>query len=281
MKFIPGHFKKKLRRYKRKAKKVYSPKLDLAGFRRILTDTLQISKGDTVLVHTSFGNLYPGFSPLQGIECLVDIIGDEGNILMPNYPPGKSYQWIKEKNIFDVRNNPVGTGILARTFGNYKGVKKSIHPIKSLAVWGKDRDYLISEHHLSVTPYDQKSPYYKMMELKNPKSIGLGTLSNSFIHCCEDNIDEHPKTMYNNELFEIECINENGEPITVNTHAHDPAVVEASISSSKFLKKYNCPYLNEHYISNTYYFDCSVKDIYKFVRDIAIRGIFRITTHEN
>ena len=205
-------------------------------FRYILSELLQINRGDSILVHCSFGNLKAGFSPSEAVEILMEVVGYEGNILMPYYPED-SVRWLEEGKVFDVRSTPTRSGILSSTFAKYPGVEKSLHPIKSLAAWGKDRNYLIDSHHESTTPYDRKSPYYKLLNLKNSKTIGIGTYKNSFIHCAEDITDNYPRYYYKNS-FKGRCLDTNGNMITVNTYAHAPQNIPRFTG---FILQTNCP----------------------------------------
>ena len=61
--------------------------------RSIIVDDLGIKKGDRIIVSSSFGNLNANFSPQELVETLMDIIGKDGVIMMPYYPPINSTEW--------------------------------------------------------------------------------------------------------------------------------------------------------------------------------------------
>ena len=214
--------------------------LQKEDFQFILKDLLGLEKGDSVLVHASFGNLKAGFSTEEAVEILVDIIGENGNLLMPYYP-SDSVDWLKNGRIFDVRTTPTRSGILSSTFAKFPGVKKSVHPIKSLAVWGKDRDALINSHYNSKTPFDLFSPYYKLLSCRNAKAIGLGVYKNLVVHTAEDNIDIYPR-YYSNVIYEGKCKNYDGRFINVKTPVHTK---NNMVPSCEYLRLSNCPSYKE------------------------------------
>jgi len=226
-----------IKKYYRKLYRAYLGKpLSKDEFRYILSNLLGISKGDSLLVHSSYGNLKANFTPSEAVEILMELVGQNGNILMPYYPED-STSWLEKGKIFDVRYTATRSGILSSAFAKYPGVKKSLHPIKSLAAWGIDRDYLIATHHESITPYDTKSPYFKLINLRNSKTIGIGTYKNSFVHCAEDITENYPKYYYK-KSFNGKCIDNNGNMKNVCTYTHAP------INNPRFtgyLLQTNCP----------------------------------------
>src|SRR5690606_36246753 len=110
-------------------------KLSLDRLKLIIVDELQIQAGDTVIVHSSFGNLYGDFSPKHVVELLMEIVTHKGNILMPYYPSGFSYYWIQKNIEFNVFESKSSMGILTEVFKGVKDVKLSPHPVKAMAVW--------------------------------------------------------------------------------------------------------------------------------------------------
>jgi len=239
---IKKHYRKLYRRW-------LGRPLSKDEFRYVVKELLAIGKGDSVLAHSSFGNLKPGFAPAEAVEILMEAVGFQGNLLMPYYPED-SIRWLQEEKIFDVRSTPTRSGILSATFSKFPDVRKSLHPIKSLAVWGKDRDYLISTHHESVTPYDTKSPYYKLTKINGAKTIGIGTYKNSFVHCAEDITPDYP-TYYHTMFFKSVCIDCNGYYHHVGTYAHASAAIPRFTG---FLINTNCPdYKTVSYRSRLFY----------------------------
>ena len=193
---LPPALRQQLKRLARRAATAgLSRRLTVDEFRQVLVDEMKLARGDTVLVHASFGRLKPDFAPSIAITILQDIVGDDGNILMPVYP-GIGEEWLAGGEIFDPMTSAISTGILAVEFVHTRNVRVSKHPIKAVAAWGRERDTLLSEHHLSRTPYDALSPYAKMLTLPNAKVIGLGTQRMSLIHCGEDAVPGYVEKFY-------------------------------------------------------------------------------------
>lgn len=242
--------------------------LSTNDFIYIIHDLLGLKKGDSVLVHASFGNLKTNFSPKEAVEILMETVSDEGNLLMPYYP-SDSVNWLKEDNVFDVHSTPTRSGILSATFARYPGVKKSLHPIKSLAVWGKDRDYLISTHHESTTPFDEKSPYYKLICLNGSKAIGIGVFKNSLVHASEDTIQTHP-TNYSDIVYTSKVIDESGNGINVKTSFHTEG---NNIHTCEYLYITKCPQYREVFFKKRKFYVSDAPSAHKHIKDFADKGI--------
>src|SRR5690606_12210949 len=131
-------------------------------------------------------------------------------------------------------------GIITQVFKESEGVLLSPHPVKAVSAWGKDRDFLISEHHKSMYPYDKNSPYFKTSLLPNSKTIGLGVEVNSFLHSCEDLYLLDKSEIYSDKVF-VGKVNYYEGPIEVSTYLHEPHKVSAILTPCEYLKKTDCP----------------------------------------
>jgi aminoglycoside 3-N-acetyltransferase len=282
---IPENLKKKIRKFRRRIlvwrRSTGSgfKKLSLDEMRDILTNELNLNNGDTVIVHSSFGNLFAEFSPIELIGLLKDIVTNDGNILMPYYPSGHAYHWIQKNEPFDVGLTPSCMGILTQEFLHSGEVKLSPHPVKAMAVWGKDSEFLIAEHHKSVFPYDEFSPYYRTTILKNSKTIGLGIEINSFIHCCEDLFLLDKFEIYADKIFKGN-VNYYDRSIEVNTYLHDPEKIVGLVSGCTFLKRTNFQgYINTT-VNNTIFFSTENQLVLNHTKSLFSEGITRRTISE-
>ena len=125
-------------------------------------------KGSTVFIQSSWGEFYNCKStPTELIKEILDFLGPEGTLCMACMP------YMKNGEVFDVSNTKTKAGYLAECFRNYPGVKRSIHTHHSVCALGKNADFLLCEHHLGETPWDEKSPYYKLTML-NALVFGFG-----------------------------------------------------------------------------------------------------------
>lgn len=138
-----------------------------------------LKEGDTICVHSSWRS-FIGFNinPEDLINLLFEIIGENGNILMPSY----GYK----EDVFDIRSTPSNAGVVTEVFRNMDGVIRSNNIQFSICAKGPKSYDLVKEHSLSNYAFDKNSPYYKLME-HNGKILmmGLGKTphKHSIFHC--------------------------------------------------------------------------------------------------
>jgi aminoglycoside 3-N-acetyltransferase len=132
-----------------------------------------------VIVHCAMNNFYNYCgSADELIDELLRALGPEGTLCMPAFPHNK----YDNNCVFDVRTEPTAAGLLAETFRKKPSVKRSLNQLHSVCALGPKADYIVSEHHLSQTCFDEHSPFYKIYELGG-QSISLG-LPDYFIGTC-------------------------------------------------------------------------------------------------
>ena len=165
------------------------PQTTLEDFRKLLTETLGIKKGDWLIVSSSFGNLNATFSPREAIEVLQSIVTKEGLIMMPYYPPMNSNEWAESGQIFDMLETKSGMGVLTNVFSKMPDVYKSIHPTKAVCMWGNEIDLNDLQHFKSTTPFYWDSPYGKLLT-HDSKSLCLGLKNIPIFHALEDILSE-------------------------------------------------------------------------------------------
>ncbi len=199
--------------------------LSETAFRSILTDSLKVGTGDVVYVHSGMDALNLDFPFYRLLFLIQEIIGPAGTVLFPTYPNHKisSFEYLRQGNSFDIRRTPSYTGILTEFARRQRRAVRSLHPTKSVCGIGKFAKEITATHHLSPYPYDECSPYYKLIEY-GAKIIGLGVSTTylSFSYCVDDALkQEFPVRVYHDQLFEVPCINYERTRITVSTYAHD------------------------------------------------------------
>lgn len=151
--------------------------------------TIGIKRGATVLVHTAWDEFYNyRGKPLSVVKALGEFLGPDGTLVMPAFP-----LTLDPAQLFDVRTTPTGAGLLAELFRRGRGVRRSINLFHSVCALGPNADYLVRDHHRSVTPWDRLSPFWRLAELDGeiltlglPRSFGLGTP----MHCVESLLRE-------------------------------------------------------------------------------------------
>jgi len=269
---MPPGIRQRLKKYARReeAAKI-SGRLDAAAFREVVTRDLGVASGDSILVHASYGRIKTDFSPAVAVEILQGIVGPNGNILMPVYP-GNGDEWLASSQIFDPLTSSISTGVLAAQFARSPDVQVSVHPIKAVAVWGRDRASLTDGHELSVTPYDAHSPYAKLMSLRKAKVLGFGTSFISFIHCGEDSVPGYVERVYSAHSLAGQCRTRSGEIVTVNTRVHRSEVMRDT-PGADFLETRHCTACRKLTIAERSYYVGEVPGIYEHMRDYALQSV--------
>jgi aminoglycoside 3-N-acetyltransferase len=134
---------------------------------RAILEGMPLKKNNPVVfVHSSlfpFGLIEGGVSGI--CETLIDWVGHSGTILMPTFTFRKADAWHEH-------NTPSETGVLTEYFRKLPRVRRTIHPIHSVAAYGRQAEYLTSE--IDSSSFGPKSVFAKMFELK-ATNISLGT----------------------------------------------------------------------------------------------------------
>ncbi len=105
-----------------------------------------ISSGDTLFIHSclfSFGRpvgecTKEGFANIF-IEAILSVIGSEGTLIVPTF----TLSFCKT-GFFDSIHSKSEVGLLSEVFRQRNNIVRSSHPIYSVAVMGKDKDYYLS-----------------------------------------------------------------------------------------------------------------------------------------
>ena len=113
-------------------------------------------------------------------------------------------------------------GLLTEIARRHPKAKRSLHPTNSVVAIGKNAEELLKEHHLSVYPSGDKSPFFKIIE-KGGKVVGIGEpakYSLSFVHCIEDIFeDRFPFLTRTKKVYAGRVVDTGGQEITVDTKA--------------------------------------------------------------
>ncbi len=210
------------------------PKTTISDMRSLLINEFGLEKGDNLIISSSFGNLNADFSPHELVELLQEIVGKEGNIVMPFYPPGNSYEWAASGKVFDMQTTPSSMGVLTQVFSKMENVYKSMHPTKAVVAWGKNAKEITSGHEKAKTPFYWDSPYGWLLK-NSSKSLGLGIKSNPMFHACEDVLSEYHISLYSRKMVPLKIAQNNNTQV-VNTFVHDPMIISNLIEIGDYIK---------------------------------------------
>ncbi|MCD4650173.1 MAG: AAC(3) family N-acetyltransferase [Candidatus Cloacimonetes bacterium] len=236
----------------------------------ILINKLQITYGDTLIVHTSLSRFQlTNALPEDVYYVLQKCVGAKGNILMPTFIPVKH---LLSTEPYYAGNVPGHNGLINELFRMEPSVLCSTHPWKPIAVWGADAQELISEHHLSERAFDKHSPYYKAMAL-GAKIIGIGTSFQylSFAHVIEDVHPELFPPIYTEPIDKI-CYSVNGEKIAAR-FGHILPIAQKHHSFENIRKHIDDSFAREFKYREIYFSIADSKKLYMRMLELAQQGI--------
>lgn len=158
-----------------------------ADYQKIREDlaALGLSKGDSVLVHSSYksmGGLEGGIQTF--VEALLSVVGDTGTLIVPTL----TFVEVSETNrVFDYLRSPSCVGAISEFVRHMDDAKRSINPTHSCAAIGYKRDWFVGSHQLDRTPVGPNSPIWKLHECGGKVlMLGCRLHSNTSFHGIEE-----------------------------------------------------------------------------------------------
>lgn len=126
-----------------------------------------VRPGDVLMVHCAWRSFYNFTgSPDDVLECLLELLGKDGTLLMPAYG--------KDLYSFDVADTPSVAGVLSEVFRKKDGVIRSESSHFSVAGVGPATEELFSQCGRSVNGFDENSAYGSFARSKNGKVLIMG-----------------------------------------------------------------------------------------------------------
>ena len=208
-------------------------------FRKIL-NRLEIKKNDKILVSSNILKIISKFKnknfPKIIIKCLKNKISSKGTLLFPtfnwNFCKGETYDYKKTKS---------NTGALSNISLTMKDFKRSINPIYSFNVYGKDKKKIIQIKHESCFGLD--SPFGYLIKNKGKNLfIDLDYKDAlTFVHVAEEKVGVNYRYI---KKFEGHYVDENKKKLikSCEMYVRKTDLVSKTIINKKFdkiLKKKN------------------------------------------
>ncbi|MBS3138117.1 AAC(3) family N-acetyltransferase [Candidatus Woesearchaeota archaeon] len=146
-----------------------------------------ITAGDTIFVHSRlyvFGQLADVKTKEELADAFVDaLIQSVGNgtVVMPTF----TFSFCKT-GIYDSEKTVSEAGLLSEVFRKRQGVIRSSHPIYSVAIWGKNKDYFLDAD--TTTCFGDDGIFGRVHKKGDVKIlfIGIGADGLSQIHYVEE-----------------------------------------------------------------------------------------------
>ncbi|PAQ15661.1 AAC(3) family N-acetyltransferase [Bacillaceae bacterium SAOS 7] len=143
--------------------------------------SLGLKAGDHVITHSSLRSIgWVAGGEIAVIQALMDTMTVEGSLVMPaqtthntdpkfwKNPPVPEEWWPSIRFIMPAYlpeiTPTLGMGKIAEAFRSFPDVRRSLHPACSFTAWGKQADWIVSDHALDF-PFGDHSPLAKLYEL--------------------------------------------------------------------------------------------------------------------
>ncbi len=200
--------------------------VDKEAFRQGLRD-LGIRSGEILYVRSSYDHMRSiRVTPVESIEILCEIVGSSGTVAMPTYPTtGLSQEYLDENPFFDWRRTPSRSGLLTEVFRRMPGTERSLHPTHSLAARGAVAHWLTHGHEECETPFDEHSPYQKLLDA-NAFVLSIGHFDDTPLRHLADHAvqDQIPYPIYTDRATKVRVIAKDGTEHVIMVRAHNPAL---------------------------------------------------------
>jgi aminoglycoside 3-N-acetyltransferase len=188
------------------------------------------------MAHSSLSRLgHVEGGPDAVIDALLDVLGPHGTLLMPVYPAGANWTtYVDSDPLFDPRTSPSCMGKITDAFWRRPGVLRSLHPTHSVAAYGPQASFLVTDHEKSPTPCGPTSPFRKLIDVEG-RIIHLGSpfWSTSSFHVVEDVVPDFPRKVYLDEPIPMRYLDLDGVEHVVPVKVHDPVTAATRIDKTK------------------------------------------------
>ncbi len=201
--------------------------VDKVAFARALGD-LGVRSGDILVVLSSLDQMRSiRATPMELIDLLGRSVGAAGTVVMPSFPmSGLSQEHLDLHPFFDWRRTPSRSGMLTEIFRRTAGTERSLHPTHPVAARGATAAWLTEGHERSATPFDEHSPFQKLLS-RNAKVLTLGSFdAMPFRHLADHLLQERiPYPIYGDRVVTVRLRAKDGSERTMTTRAHNPDLV--------------------------------------------------------
>lgn len=182
-------------------KKIYKKKYSIVDLKTFFIEN-GLKKNDVIMLQSSW-RAFIGFqgSPKDVIDTILEIIGEEGTLLMPTFSGN-----IKHIDLY--RDNSK-LGAISEEFRKMDNVKRSSDSFFPISGLIKDADAFLEDHINSKKPFDEYSPFGKLLK-KDGKLVFLGLGKKpykvSFIHYFTTLMSTHDDFYSNCYNQKVDCI---------------------------------------------------------------------------
>ncbi len=187
---------------------------------------LGLPKGARVLVHSSLSSLgYVLGGADAVVDALLDVLGPEGTLMVPNLPFGGSLTgYLTPVPTFDVRRTPSKMGAITEAVRLRPEARRSLHSSHSVAAIGRERDEMLAGHELCLTSCGLTSPYYRHAHKPGGFILMIGvTLRNMTTFHSIEEVNELPY-LFSGTVFKSYVKDYDGRILTIRTRGYADGV---------------------------------------------------------
>jgi aminoglycoside 3-N-acetyltransferase len=184
-----------------------------------------VGQGSVLFVHSALDQMRTiRATPTELIKILREAVGETGTIAMPSFPmSGLSQVYLEGHTSFDARRTPSQSGLLTELLRRMPDAERSLHPTHPVVAVGHLAKALTADHHLSSTPFDEHSPFHKLVEA-DALVLRLGrfdamTLRHLADHYFQDSI---PYPIYASRSVECVLTAKDGSHVRMTSRGHNP-----------------------------------------------------------
>jgi aminoglycoside 3-N-acetyltransferase len=200
--------------------------IDTWGLTRALLE-LGLRPGEIVFVHAAYSQMRSiRATPLEIIEALCRVMGQAGTVAMPTFPMnGPSQTYLEHHPVFDWRRTPSQAGLLTEVFRRMPGTERSLHPTHPVGARGAAAAWLTAGHERSCTPFDEHSPFQKLLE-RDAFILSLGSFEAMTLRHLADHLiqGEIPLPIYSQRKTKVRLITREGKEHSMETQGHYPSL---------------------------------------------------------
>ncbi len=185
---------------------------------------LGIKPGDKIMVHSSLSSIgHVKGGPGTVCRALMETVTDKGVLMMPSFNHDKPFRK-GGPGYYSPLETPTSNGTIPQRFWQMKNVFRSLNPTHPFAVWGKDAESYVKNHHKVIT-MGKGSPMH-LLEQKGGKVILVNvTGANTFHHvvemtnnvpCLGKRTEEYPVKLPSGKMIKLRTWGWRNGPCPVN-----------------------------------------------------------------
>jgi aminoglycoside 3-N-acetyltransferase len=187
---------------------------------------------------SAFGAFEDG--PDTVVTGLESVVGPEGLVTMPSYSlTGPAIEHLAADPVFDARQTPSRMGAISEAFRLSPRTLRSVHPTHSTCVRGPGAAEIVAGHERADTPFGEGTPFPCVRDRDALQLFfGCGTGAITMYHCFECvRVPPFPLDVFADRTFDAQCIDWEGNELTVRTLVHNPALHPGRIDSNPRLQR--------------------------------------------